>query len=107
MSTEQKILELKKKMDEVFFMSYDITEDLARKILKDNPQLDEFIMCMGSFFFTDKKGNDIDTFNSVVSKRLEKSFQPLNDFICDWDNTLKITSEPMRFTANGPKITDW
>jgi hypothetical protein len=36
-----------------------------------------------------------------------KYFKPLNDFISKWDDTLKLTGEGIRFTADGEIITDW
>jgi len=89
-------------------------EKLARKILRDHPHLDEFVMAMGTFFFTDKKGNSIATWDSKLMPNYEyrtfdtrKYFKPLNDFITEWDPVLKITGEPMRFTATSPIKTNW
>ena len=94
-------------------------EKLARTILRNHPQYDEFIMGMGSCFFTLKgkeagKGDIV----STVSRRMNDSynyvhydtykyFKPLNDFIGKWDAYLKLTGEAMRFTAKGKKVTDW
>lgn len=72
---------------------------LARKILREHPNLHEFIMGMGSAFFTDK-------YRNVKSSGYEY-MAPLFDLIDEWDCVLKITGEPMRFTASGEKVTMW
>lgn len=88
-------------------------EQLARKILREHPNLDEFIMAMGSYSFTCKAGNGISTWKEIYkngSYTYTDSFlyfKPLNDFISEWDSVLKITGEPMRFTSNSEKITNW
>jgi len=90
-------------------------ERMARGILKRHSHLDEFIMAMGSYFFTAKNGKDD---LQPITQKMNASWdyyyvdtvaylKPLNDFIGKWDEYLKITGEPMRFTANGPKVTDW
>ncbi len=74
-------------------------EASARKILQDHPNLDEFVMGMGTCFFNEGKEN--------LGPEQRAYMRPLSDFIDDWDETLHMTGIPMRFTANGPKITDW
>lgn len=71
----------------------------ARKILQKHNNLDEFIMGMGTWFFTYTNGEQ-------VSPDL-KYLKPLSDFIYDYDQALKITGNPVRFTAYGANITDW
>lgn len=79
-------------------------ERLARKCLSQNPiKIKEFVMCMGTFFFTDQTGEVL--YSNIAEKY--SGYKPLNDFICEWDGILKLTGEPMRFTATGIKITDW
>lgn len=89
-------------------------EQMARTILRNHPHLDEFIMAMGSYSFTTKTGGNIDPISSRMNSSYNyvyydthKYLKPLNDFIGEWDQYLKITGEPMRFTATGKKITDW
>ena len=72
---------------------------IARKILKADPSLTEFIMGMGRWMFSDKDG--------VIYDADQSRFAELCDFIDEWDNTIHITGEPMRFTATGPIIRDW
>ena len=76
-------------------------ERLARKILADHPNLNEFVMAGGDFMFTTKEGDD--SFDPYVVA-YTKSF---THFMGEWDNVLKLTGTPMRFTATGKKITDW
>lgn len=76
-------------------------ETIARRILKDNPQLDEFIMGMGVWFFTTKKGENL----SWDNKR--GYIEPMIHFLNKWNENLHLTGIPMRFTAEGPKVTDW
>lgn len=75
-------------------------EKFARKILIDNKNAHEFVMGMGCLTFWDKNENQIELKDLIGGEALE-------DFISKWDDTLKITGEPMRFTANGKKITNW
>ena len=71
-------------------------ERLARKILAENPELDEFIM-NGSHRFTykDRSRND--------SPKHDESFlNELNDFIYQWGDDLNLYGRyVVRFTATG------
>lgn len=82
-------------------------ERLAREILRKNPTLTEFSMGMGVYGFHTQDGRYIDPqesyINPVVPKR---QFRALNSFIDKWNRDLRITGERMRFTADGPKITN-
>jgi hypothetical protein len=75
-------------------------ERRARKILATHPNLDEFLMGMGTVFFSTKDGQNISLYDRAYMKSLD-------DFINDWDHDLHITGEPMRFTATGPVTTKW
>ena len=79
-------------------------EESARQILRKHPHLKEFVMCMGSALFTydDKSGNDV-----ILSLDERSYFGPLYRFLDEWDRVYKYTGEPMRFTVNGPVVTDW
>lgn len=88
-------------------------EELARGILQQNKNLKEFVMGMGTYFFTDRKGENVDTYDSVygnggyTSEHSEPCFEELNEFMEEWDDIYKMTGEAMRFTAKGKKITKW
>lgn len=95
-----------------------VVEKMARQILSEHKELDEFIMAMGSYFFTytDKKRQEdhLQAYTQKMNKNWEYYYddsqdflKPLNKFIGEWDNYLKITGEGMRFTATGVKETDW
>lgn len=96
-------------------LASDIVEKMARKILIEQPELDEFIMCMGDYFFTYKNS---DAHLMPITQKMNKNFKydyvdtepflkHLNDLLGKWDNVLKITGDSMRFTAEGEKITNW
>ncbi len=75
-------------------------ERRARKILAAHPNLDEFIMGMGCAIFTTKEDENLGTEERAYMKPVER-------FLVRWDNELKLTGEPMRFTATGPVVTNW
>jgi len=82
-------------------------EQEARKILVEHPELNEFIMAMGSWYFTWKVGED---YMSHVILDGDVKFiddSDLAEFMAEWDDILKITGEPMRFTAKGKLRKDW
>lgn len=82
-------------------LALEYVEHEARKILRKCTTLDEFIMCMGAAFFTDKQGN------SLHDHEIPKTAFELIVFIEDVDSELHISGNPMRFTADGEKITNW
>ncbi len=93
-------------------------EEMARQILSEHKELDEFIMAMGSYFFTYKSKKRKNEYLSGYTQKMNSSWNyyyedsepfliPLNKFIDEWDNYLKITGDGMRFTATGVKVTDW
>lgn len=74
----------------------------ARSILKADPMLDEFIIGMGTWFFTTKgKVEILDESDAPIGQTL------LADFLCTWDQYLRVTGNPMRFTATGEIRRDW
>jgi len=87
---------------------------MARQLMRNHKNLHEFIIAMGSYFFIDDNNDTIETTDQLMNKSYEyytvdsfKYFKPLNDFISKWDDTLKLTGEGIRFTADGEIITDW
>lgn len=77
--------------------AWSLIELRARRILMNNRHLYEFIMAMGSAFFIDTSGETVYGSHS----------EPIDEILREWDADLKLTGEPMRFTATGPKRTDW
>lgn len=82
-------------------LALEYVEQEARKILRKCTTLNEFITAMGAAFFTDKHGN------SLNDHELPKSALELIEFIEEVDPELHLTGNPMRFTADGEKITNW
>ena len=71
-------------------------EKMAREILLKNKKLKEFVMAMGTYFFSYKKGGVAHDFE-------DKCFDDFMDKYSD----LNLTGVPMRFTAKGDIVTDW
>ena len=81
-------------------LALQLIESEARKLMRSHSNLNEFIMAMGSTFFTDKNDDPIENW-------LFKYMEPFNDMVNDLDDLFHITGTPMRFTANGPIETKW
>ena len=98
----------------------------ARKILREDTNLEEFIMAMGSCFFSIKLGGKYDTasytdeewevwcdsdeyvstyYNNITSD--DNFQQEFFDLVNDLDLKFKVCGYPVRFTANGPDVHDW
>jgi hypothetical protein len=96
-------------------MAAKFVEIEARKILKTHPNLDEFVMGMGGWFFTRKIGTIgrhrmkviPEESNTIYDNPKYIEHSPLANFLGEWDSDLHITGYPMRFTATGPIRTDW
>jgi hypothetical protein len=90
---------IQKLVDQAGQMAIEYVEFLARKILREHPHLNEFVMAMGACFFTEGR--------NTLGLEERAYMKPLEDFIDEWNETFGITGCPMRFTANGQRITDW
>lgn len=111
--TETLTKKLKKHYKKADKLAIKIVEQLARKILRNDPELKEFTMAMGVYFFTDFNDEIVDVLERRMNTNYnydyfpsKPSFKPLIDFIDEWDDVFKITGEAMRFTAYGEVITD-
>lgn len=88
-------------------------EKEARKIMKQHPNLVEFIMAMGTCFFVDKNGNNISLTTEVYKnysyswKYTFKYFTKLHKIFDEFDEIYKLSGEPMRFTATSKITKDW
>lgn len=92
-------------------------ERLARKILNRYEDLDEFIMCMGMWFFPSEKydvnfSSDITGVSFYIGdsdeeEEVEFDFSELEDFITKWDRDFHFTGSSMRFTKDGEIIEHW
>jgi len=78
-------------------LSYIETE--ARLVMRRCPTIHEFIMAMGWATFKSTDGGAIEDDDPRIASVI--------DFISEWDETLRLTGVPMRFTAKGEKVTDW
>ena len=79
-----------------------LVEKEARKILFDDPALNEFVMAMGSCFFT--------TTTPGRSEILEEDDMDCEEFfvlVSNLNEQFNILGYPMRFTATGDVIRDW
>jgi hypothetical protein len=92
--------ELEQCYDRAIDLASEIVEKMARKILRKDKSLHFFCMSMGLAIFVTK-----DDKNLGLDEK--KAFKELNAFVDDWDEYLKVTGEPMAFTADGPKVTEW
>lgn len=84
-----------------------LIESRARKILAAHHNLDEFVMAMGGWLFTQRNGenkiSDCDDRQYIPSYAL-----PFARMMDAFDRLeLKVTGEPMRFTARGPVVREW
>jgi hypothetical protein len=118
-----------KKIDDMFAAADDIGIELieseARKILAADPNLSEFIMAMGSCFFTIKEGGKYDItdmtdeewdawtesedyvheYSGIVD---QKNFQEeFFDMVAELNEKFNSMGCPMRFTATSNIVTDW
>lgn len=80
-------------------LSLKLVEGKARRVLRKNPHLKEFVMAMGTWLFVHRDGGVVvDT--PYCARGLAKLINELDD-------TYHLTGHPMRFTADGPVVTDW
>ena len=89
-------------LDKALKLAEKEAEKIARKILKENPELKEFVMGMGSWFFKVKEGNENIGYNDDI-----EFLEPFKKFMDKYDDVLGISGMLMRFTAKGKKITKW
>ena len=101
-------------LQEINRMALQYVEAAAREILVSSPELSEFVMGMGAWFFTYKlgvvfsdglkvtKGNDI-----LYGPDRYPRLLPVVQFMNEWDSLLGLTGNPTRFTAKGKKRTGW
>jgi hypothetical protein len=106
-------------------LAIQLVKDEARKILRADDALDEFVMAMGSCFFTYKRDSKYDIFaytDELIDQMdednhdwygaydgiLHDRFQPkFMDMIDDLDEKFKVCGYPVRFTANSKEVCDW
>ena len=90
----------------LYAMALALIETRARKILVGHPSLDEFVMAMGGWLFTRK--NSQDDISTVYRECIPGYAMPFTRMMDEFDDLeLKVTGEPMRFTATGPVVQEW
>ena len=95
---------LKRQIQPLLDKAHDIAlkelERMARKAMKQHPELREFVMGMGGYFFNDQDNNH------VYPEECEYLYS-INDFMMEWDSVLKLSGNAIRFTVDGPIETEW
>lgn len=89
-------------VDQAYNLARAKVEKMARKILREHPNLEAFIMAMGSATFSVK--------GQLYSLGLDERayFRPLDNFINKWDDMLGLTGDPMWITGpDGVIKTEW
>lgn len=102
----RKVFDLYTEADKI---ALDWIEEGARKVLKICPSLDEYIMGMGSAFFT-LKNEDYHltaTGYDYGEAKVPKTAIDFLEWVEELNDMFNSKGAPMRFTAKGPKITDW
>jgi len=66
-------------------------EQMARDLMQQYPDLEEFSMSMGDWCFFGDNGD-------AQYDRNDPRLQTLNEFISRWDEYLKLTGYPIRFS---------
>lgn len=88
--------------ERLYRMAFALIEMKARKLLQAH-NLNEFVMAMGGWLFTRK-----DSLDDISSDCLPAYARPFARMMDEFDHMeMKVTGEPMRFTANGPVIRNW
>ena len=120
---------LEKFLDQMFDRASDLANQLvkdeARRILGADDDLDEFVMAMGSCFFTYKDGGKYDmlaytdelidqmdeeghdwhgAYNGILHDRFQTEFMDMGD---DLNDKFKVCGYPVRFMANSKEVYDW
>jgi hypothetical protein len=92
-------------------LAIELIESEARKILINDPELEEFIMAMGSCFFTTtnkERGHCPSSggANIIASHKMEDC-EDFFEIIDDFNEQFNIKGHPMRFTATGKVENNW
>lgn len=104
MNTEQLNEHITSEITKLEKLAVDHVKRLAMQVIKSNSRkVSEFVMCMGTYFFNDKKGEPL------YQHEIEalKDYKELEGFIDEWDGILHITGEAMRFHKDGITHYNW
>lgn len=72
----------------------------AREIMRKHPNLVEFVMAMGACMFMDK-------YNTIVELESRAYLKEFNELVMWLNDACMVSGNPMRFTVDGPVVTDW
>ncbi len=79
-----------------------LVKQIAVDILKKEKDLDEFFMCMGSWFFTYKKDN-----TTAYTADSDSRVSDMTSFIDKYNKELNLTGMSIRVKADGKARFDW
>ena len=96
---------IKHQYNEIRKLAIEYVQQEALKILQQHIDLDEFVMAMGTWLFTQKNVNKYSK-STVIYDRPEY-MKSLEKFISEWDRVFYLTGESMRFNSSGIITTDW
>ena len=122
----KKLKRIEDLQEEASEMAVKIVIDEARKILKDDDGLFEFVMAMGGCFFTIKDGGKYDMMNltdeayeewcesddyvnvhhGIIDEKATDFQEEFFDMVDDLDE-FNVTGYPVRFTADSDEVHDW
>jgi len=103
------------KIEKLLNEAYEIAEAevirLAQEHLAEHPELDEFVIAMGTCFFTMKEqvvrdnpaGGDWANDNTIDVEFDSELF----NFIADYDNTFGLSGMGIKFRLGGEIVRDW
>lgn len=106
MDKKDTLRKIKEFENEAIRLSLELIESEARKVLCSNDSLDEFVMAMGTAFFTDFTGDTLSNLYNDLKREIHGD-RIVDFFDMLYDLNENIAGYPMRFTANGLKRTDW
>jgi hypothetical protein len=96
--------------DVMFKLAFEEVERLARKIMRDNPEITCFCNAMGStsFYETCPETEEESAKDNEPIGDYDARVKEMDDFICNWDRELRISGHPMKLKSHdGELITDW
>ena len=119
--------EINKQFDRASDLAVEAVKYGAREILKNDPNLHEFIMAMGSCFFTIKDGGKYDilqmtdeeyeawcdsdeyvySYNGIIDNDRNDFQKEFFDNVDELNEKFNVCGYPVRFTATSKEVHDW
>lgn len=91
---------------EVARMALGLIEVRARKAMSEHSTLTEFFIEAGEAYFTTTAGKKLNIANEDVL-RDHPYLNPVAELFDKWDESMQLKHDFIRFTAGGPKRTEW